>query len=254
MKKFMSLAVALVATVVLGSSAFAASTFSTYLGIADFSQSGQASFSFTLKKVSGDAAVTDSTIRWTSADAFNTEATDKWVRADNYAVVAATVTKAGFNVYMYQTNTQSTQYKANTPRTNKDNSKPVSGLVNTRTHGGDYQGYVPLAYSFVPTKNASITFDGTEGEPTDARANRFFVDSGDKKADGSSSFDKNYALIASLCGPVFGPFDTQGAVKPWCSNQVSNHTAYMYFFGNFHDIIGGDIYGTDQIKIEQVTE
>ena len=84
--------------------------------------------------------------------------------------------------------------------------------------------------------------------------NRFFVDSGDKKADGSSNFNKDYALIASLCGPVFGPFDAQGAVKPWCSNDVVNHTAYMYFFGNFHDIVGGDVYGTDQIKIEQVTE
>ena len=228
MKKFLGL---LAAVLLVSGSAYAASSYSTYKGIADFSNSGQALFSFTLKAVSNDAAVSDSTIRWTSADAFNTTSDDKWVRADHYAVVAATVTKAGFNVYMYQTNGQSTDFKAVTPRTNQDGSKPVSGLVN-----------------------ASITFDGTEGTPTDARANRFFVDSGDKKADGSSNFNKDYALIASLCGPVFGPFDAQGAVKPWCSNDVVNHTAYMYFFGNFHDIVGGDVYGTDQIKIEQVTE
>ena len=235
-------------------SAYAASSYSTYKGIADFSNSGQALFSFTLKAVSNDAAVSDSTIRWTSADAFNTTSDDKWVRADHYAVVAATVTKAGFNVYMYQTNGQSTDFKAVTPRTNQDGSKPVSGLVNAATQGGDFQGYAPLAYSFVPTKNSSITFDGTEGTPTDARANRFFVDSGDKKADGSSNFNKDYALIASLCGPVFGPFDAQGAVKPWCSNDVVNHTAYMYFFGNFRSTLGGDIYGTDQLNVVQVTE
>ncbi len=251
MKKFLGL---LAAVLLVSGSAYAASSMSTYKGIADFSNSGQALFSFTLKAVSNDAAVSDNTIRWTSADAFNTESADKWVRADHYAVVAATVTKAGFNVYMYQTNGQSTDYKATSPRTNADGSKPVSGLVNTRTKGGDFQGFAPLAYSFVPTKNKTITFDGTEGTPSDSRANRFFVDSGDKKADGSSNFDRNYALIASLCGPVFGPFDAQGAVKPWCSNDVVNHTAYMYFFGNFHDIVGGDIYGTDQIKIEQVTE
>lgn len=252
MKKAVSL---LAVLALLAGVSFAADpVVNTYKGIADFSGSGTAEFHFNVKNVNGDGAVTDSTIRWTSADAFNTTSTDKWVRADQYAEVIANVTKAGFNVYMYQTNGKSTDYKAVTPRTNEDGSKPVSGLVNKATQGGDFQGYAPLAYSLVPTKNASITFDGTEGKPTDARANRFFVDEGDKKADGSANFDKNYALIASLCGPVFGPFDEDGNVKPWCSKDVTNKTAYMYFFGNFHDIVGGDVYGTDQIKIEQVTE
>ena len=251
MKKFFGL---LVAALFVSSSAFAGTVTDVYLGIADFTNSGTADFHFNLKNVSGDAAVSDSTIRWTSADAFNTTSADKWVRADQYAEVVANVTKAGFNVYMYQTNGQSTDYKAVTPRTNADGSKPVSGLVNKAKQGGDFQGYAPLAFSFVPTKNASITFDGNEGTPSDSRANRFFSDQGDKKADGSSSFNKNYTLIASLCGPVFGPFDKDGNLAPWCSKDVSNKTAYMYFFGNFHDIVGGDIYGTDQIKIEQVTE
>lgn len=251
MKKVLSL---LVAALFVSSSAFAGSSFTTYTGIADFSNSGTADFHFNLKNVSGDSAVTNNTIAWTSADAFNTESTDNWVRADQYAEVVANVTKAGFNVYMYQTNGQSTEYKAVTPRTNADGSKPVSGLVNKAKQGGDFQGYAPLAYSFVPTKDASITFDGNEGTPSDSRANRFFVDQGDKDKDGASSFNKNYALIASLCGPVFGPFDKNGNLAPWCSKTVTNKTAYMYFFGNFHDIVGGDIYGTDQIKIEQVTE
>ena len=253
MKKFFSL---LAAMLLVSSSVFAASsTFTVYTGIADFSNSGTADFHFNLKNVSGDAAVTDSTIRWTNTDAFNTTESDKWVRADQYAEVVANVTKAGFNVYMYQTNGNSTEYKAVDPRENGDHTKPISGLVRKGSNGGAFRGYVPLAFSFVPTKNASITFDGTEGEPADARANRFFVDQGDKKADGTTSnFNKNYALIASLCGPVFGPFDAQGNLAPWCSNTVTNKTAYMYFFGNFHDIIGGDIFGTDQIQIEQVTE
>ncbi|MCR4663123.1 MAG: acid shock protein [Endomicrobiaceae bacterium] len=251
MKKVLSLLVALF----VSSSAFAASTFTTYTGIADFTGAGAADFHFNLKNVNGDAAVTNNTIAWTNTDAFNTTSADKWVRADQYAEVIANVTKAGFNVYMYQTNGQSTDYKAVDPRVNGDGTKPVSGLVRKGSNGGAFRGYVPLAFSFVPTKNASITFDGNEGDPTDARANRFFVDSGDKKADGTTSnFNKNYALIASLCGPVFGPFGEGGVLAPWCSKDVVNKTAYMYFFGNFHDIIGGDIFGTDQIKIEQVTE
>ena len=252
MKKFFSL---LVAMLLVSSSAFAASSFTTYIGMADFSNSGSADFHFNLKNVSGDGAVSNNTIAWTNTDAFNTTSADKWVRADQYAEVVANVTKAGFNVYMYQTNGNSTEYKAVDPRVNGDGSKPVSGLVRKGSNGGAFRGYVPLAYSFVPTKNASITFDGTEGTPSDSRANRFFVDSGDKKADGTTSnFNKNYALIASLCGPVFGPFDADGNLAPWCSNEVQNKTAYMYFFGNFHDIIGGDIFGTDQIKVEEVTE
>ena len=252
MKKFFSL---LAAMLLVSSSAFAASTFTTYTGIADFTNSGTADFHFNLKNVSGDGAVTNNTIAWTSADAFNVTAADKWVRADQYAEVVANVTKAGFNVYMYQTNGQSTDYKAVDPRINGDGTKPVSGLVRKGSNGGAFRGYVPLAYAFVPTKNASITFDGNEGTPTDSRANRFFVDSGDKKADGTTSnFDKNYALIASICGPVFGPYNKDKQLEPWCSKDVTNKTAYMYFFGNFHDIIGGDKFGTDQIKIEQVTE
>ena len=251
MKKFFSL---LAAMLLVSSSAFAASTFTTYTGIADFSGSGTADFHFNLKNVSGDSAVTNNTIAWTSSDAFNTEATDNWVRADQYAEVVANVTKAGFNVYMYQTNGQSTEYKAVDPRIDGDGTKPISGLVRKGSNGGAFRGYVPVAYSFVPTKNATITFDGTVATD-DARADRYFVDSGNKKADGTTSnFDKNYALIASLCGPVFGPFDKDGNLEPWCSKTVTNKTAYMYFFGNFHDIIGGDIFGTDQIKIEQVTE
>ena len=251
MKKVLSL---LVAALFVSSSAFAASSFTVYTGIADFTNSGSADFHFNLKNVSGDSAVTNNTIAWTSTDAFNTTGTDKWVRADQYAEVVANVTKAGFHVYMYQTNGNSTEYKAVDPRVNADDSKPISGLVRKGSNGGAFRGYVPLAFSYVPAKNASITFDGNEGTPSDSRANRFFVDQGDKKADGSSSFNKNYALIADICGPVFGPFDEDGNLAPWCSKTVTNKTAYMYFFGNFHDILGGDKFGTDQIQIEQVTE
>lgn len=250
MKKLFVLAVAML----MAGSAFAAAGITKYTGIASFVNSGSADFTFQLKNVTNDQDATQ--IAWTSPTAFNTTATDRWVRADQYAVVAATFTKAGVNVYMYQTNGESTsEYKAVEPRINGDNTKPISGLVRAGSNGGASRGYVPLAYSFVPTKNASITFDGNEGTGTSARANRFFVDAGDKKADGTTSnFNKNYALIASLCGPVFGPFDKNGNLQPWGSDDTVDNTAYMYFFGNFTNIVGGDIYGTDQIVIEQVGE
>ena len=61
----------------------------------------------------------------------------------------------------------------------------------------------------------------------------------------------NAAKIASIAGPVFG-YDNGG--WDYTGKNVANHTAYMYFFGNFKNIVGGDVYGTDQLHIVQVTE
>ena len=255
MKKFMSLVVALVATVAVSSSVFAAIETKTVTAVASFVNSGQADFSFTLKNVSGDA--TSTTLNWTSSDAFNTGETLTWVRADQYAEVYAKITKAGYNVYMYQTNTESTVYKAEEPRENKTTVEGqevstfvYSGLVNKALKGGDYRGYIPVLYSFVPTKNASITFNGTVST-TGQRADRYFTDTADKKADKTTSnFDADYAKIAGLVGPVFG----QGDQGDWSGEGITNNTAYMYFFGGFKQIIGGDEYGTDQLQIKTAIE
>lgn len=250
MKKVLSLAVALVVTVMLGSSIFAAIETKTVTAKADFTNSGQADFSFTIKKVSDDSVATE--ITWTSPDAFVVGGTTTWVRADHYAVVAATITKAGQQVYMFQTNTSnSSQFKATTPRSNADGTKVYSGLVNQATHGGDFQGYVPVAFSLVGTKNKDITYDMNTSTVSATRADKFLTDKADKKADGTTSnFDAEYARIASLAGPVFG----QGEYGDWTGTDVVNHTAYMYFFGGFANIVGGDVYGTDQIQIKQSVE
>ena len=255
-RKIRSLVFAFIATVVLGGgSAFAAVSISsvTYSGLADFSRSGVAQFSFTLKNVTGGATATR--INWSTTTAFNTTSNDRWVRAEQYAVVAATVTKAGFNVYMYQTNGNSSVYQSTIPRTNEDGSKAYSGLVRSGSYGGEYRGYIPIAYSFVPSIQATITYDQKTATTSATRADRYFCDIKDTKADGktprSSTGRDSYTLIASVCGPVF---DVDAVNGPWCGNTVANNTAYMYFFGNFKNIVGGDVYGTDQLHIVQVTE
>ena len=229
---------------------FATVSTTTYTGIADFSNSGTIDFSFTLKNVSGDAVA--SQLAWTSADAFVTTTTVKWVRADQYAEVKAKVTKAGFNVYMYQTNKKSSAYKANDPRHNADNSTVYSGLVNKDNHGGDYKGYIPVAFSFVSTKNASITYDINTATVTATRSDKFFMDESDSTYTKDSADGKymQYTRIASLVGPVFG----QGQYGDWTGEGIQNNTAYMYFFGGFSNITGGEVYGTDQLHVIQVTE
>ena len=271
-RKIRSLVFAFIATVVLGGgSAFAVTVATTtFTGLANFSGSGSISFSFTLKNVSNNQAVNNKTINWSTSTAWNTTKNDSWVRAEQYAVVAATVTKAGFNVYMYQTNGKSNVYQSTIPRTSVSSStiagrvvysttSVYSGLVRQGSYGGEHRGYIPIAYSFVPSVNASITYNQQTATTSATRADRFLIDAQDKdKNSGTPLYPTgrvDYSMIASVCGPVF---DVDADNGPWCGgtvvNPVVNHTAYMYFFGNFKNIIGGDVYGTDQLHIVQVTE
>jgi len=234
-----------------------------YIGIADFTNAGTATFTFTLKNVEGDGAPSvANTISWASsianADTFNKMhgSTVTWVRADQYAVVAATVTKGGFNVYMYQTNKKSSDYKAESPRTNADDSTVYNGLVNKDTKGGDYKGYIPVAFSYVGAKDASITYDIKTATVSATRSDKFFKDEAD------SDYVKNdkktnpeymvYTRIASSVGPVFGQDNVTGL--DWTGSNVKDNTAYMYFFGGFSNVDGGEVYGTDQLHIYEVTE
>ena len=252
MKKFMSLAVALVAAVVVSSSAFAANKTTPYQARAIFA--GSASFSFTLKNVADNSAAT--LIEWTSADAFNmTEATN-WVLADQYAEVTANITKANANVYMYTDNKTDIssslepnywKYDGTTP---DPTSATYGGLVRTAgqgtANGGAYRGYIPVYFSYTNALNSSITFDGTQrfGENN---VNIFDRPLADKSNAGFALADNT---IASLNGPTFG-VDAQTGAYP--GSDLTNNTAYMYFFGGFKQIIGGDEYNTT-IYVQEVLE
>ena len=83
MKKVLSL---VVAALFVSSSAFAATTVKNTI-VATAAFAGEASFTFTLKTVNGDAAAT--TLDWTKADAFNMGEDTVWVMADQYAEVYA---------------------------------------------------------------------------------------------------------------------------------------------------------------------
>ncbi len=243
MKKFFGVLAVLAVTAMISSSVFAAST--TFTASATFN--GAANFTFTLRNVDGNAVATN--LEWTSADAFVMGSTVSWVRADQYAVVAATITKANASVKMY------TKNKVSNPQLqpNYDKWSGDTGVAGTETYGalvrqggtgGPYRGYIPVFYSLVPTKNASITFSGTD-VATEARADRALVD----QANGTYG-DGNSATIASLNGPTFFVKTEAGADVQYPSPQVQNNTAYMYFFGGFKDVIGGDTYSTT-VYVEQ---
>lgn len=246
MKKFMSLAVALVATVMLGSTVFAATT--NFTATASFA--GAANFSFQLKNVNGDANATNLT--WTSADAFVMGSTIAWVRADQYAVVAATITKANASVKMYTKNKEANpdlqpNFNEWNGTTGVAGTETYGALVRATSTGGAYRSYIPVFYSLVPTKNANLEFSGTD-VATEDRADRALVDT----ANGEYG-NGNYATIASLNGPVFFTKNEQQQNVQLPSPKVQNNTAYMYFFGGFKDIIGGDTYSTT-VYVEEAFE
>jgi hypothetical protein len=131
-------------------------------------------------------------------------------------------------------------------------TESYGGLVRTAgkgtANGGAYRGYIPVMFSYNTTKNSSITSNGTEvieknGTGANApvlRADRYLSD----KSNGE--YDEDYTIIASLNGPTFGVDATTGA---W-SGACTDNTAYMYFFGGFKDVIGGDTYSTT-VYVEQ---
>ena len=243
MKKVLSLVVALF----VSSSAFAATTVKNTI-VATAAFAGEAAFTFTLKTVSGDATAT--TLDWTSADAFNMEEDTVWVMADQYAEVYAKVTKAGYSVYMNTDNkTANPALEPNYTEWNGsgesatpvESSATYGGMYRVGSEGGVHRGYIPVLFSYVNQKNASLTFNGTVATTT-SRADRYLSDVS------SASYDKDYTMIASLNGPTFG-VDAQTGAWP---GDVTNNTAYMYFFGGFQNVIGGDTYTTTIKVIEEV--
>ena len=172
------------------------------------------------------------------------DATD-WTTSTVYAVISATVTKANNAVYMYQDNKNpSNTYVAVSSRTEEDadhNSIGVySGMVNKTTQGGDYRGYVPMVFCSTTTK--STPNFGTN--PESVAGTRYFID----KSNTNFATQTNYITIANTGGLVGGV--TSGGD---CYNIGSN-TGYMYFGGLFKNILGGDDWGTDSIKIVSTIE
>ena len=247
MKKFFVLAVAML----MAGSVFAATSTVKNNIVATAAFAGEASFSFVLHEVDGDAVAT--TLDWTSADAFNMGSTTTWVSADQYAVVAATVTKAGYAVYM------NTNKRSQWPALPEGNVK--AGLVRVSADGSalgsefnaDYRGYIPVIFSYVPTKQMptlNVAADGSVTETFDNnQSDRYLSDVE------ASDYSKNYTTIAALNGPTFFISAKVNGVNTdvqYPSAAVQNNTAYMYFFGGFKDIIGGDKYMATINVIEEV--
>jgi hypothetical protein len=241
MKRLFNLVAVLAVTVLLNSSAFAAVSL-VRSAVANFSSVGEISFSLDLKYIADDSDA--SVIDWDVANIPLTVEATNWTTSTVYAVLSATVTTVGSAVYMYQDNVKSTVYKSTAPRGAYDGTirkgDVYSGMVNKATQGGDYRGYVPMVFTSTTTKTTPSY--GTD--PEDVAGTRYFID----KSDYNFAAQTNYITVANTGGLV-GGVTAEGP----CWNMGSN-TGYMYFGGKFDNILGGDEYGTDQIKVVSMIE
>jgi len=241
---------------------------------ADFSGKTSEYFSFTLKNIRKDTE-TD-TINWDPQKVILGKQEPQWIWSTTYAVVTASMT-TNSKYYMYQKNTESTVFKSTAPRTVEvfpEGASEVniasatfaySGLVNQASQGGEYAGYVPLSFVFVPAKltseDLSKEYDPDDKDPTADKAARYFLDNKnytqyyDQGEPTTKEYtfekDRQYTLIACDVGPVFGPYGEYG---PWSSDKLVDNTAYMYFGGNFMNISHGSVFGSDKIVIMKVVE
>lgn len=256
MKKFLGLVAVLAVTAMVSSSVFAATTTVKKTIVASASFSGESSFSFDLFKVSGDTAAT--TLDWTSPDAFVMGSTVAWVKADQYAKVVAKITKAGYAIYMNtdnkaaNPNLEPNYTEWNADKTGKKGTEIYSGLVRSGSNGGAYRGYIPVVYSYVPDKNANVKPFDSDGKEikTNAQSDTYLSDVSNAK------YHKNDTTIAALNGPTFFTKAEDGTTDVQYPSQTvkdrGDYTAYMYFFGGFKDIVGGDTYTTSIKIVEEV--
>lgn len=229
--------------------------------VANFEGKGKADLTIEFFDVSTDQKLEDENekINWKIQEISLKQTDPQWIWSTTYAVIKSTVTDPRVNFYLYQKNTESTVYKSTAPRTNADESKVYSGLVNSVKKGGEFGGYVPLSFLFTAEKLSSSDLQ-KKYDPdvlTGDKVARYFTDKADKDKDGNSKFDIQYTVIAcaNSGGIAFAPYDAPEHYAPWAPKSVmQSKTAYMYFGGNFMNIFRGDIFGTDQIYIEKVVE
>ena len=268
--------------------AFPAGELGTVKVVADFSRKGSVEFSFDIKDISTDVSSSSQTIKWDPRKILTDQRNPQWIWSTSYAVVKASITAGNVNFYMYQKNTESSVYKSTWSRTvavyyeqgytptGDDSVDRVhrtsatfshSGMVNKKTKGGEYAGFVPLSFLFTAAKlsdsDLKQTYDPETMTDTGDKVARYFTDEADyteyytngEVTRTESNFKKEYSLLAKAGGPIFGIYDKHGQYAPWRPDDlIVDNTAYMYFGGNFMNIQKNDGFATDKIVIMKVVE
>ena len=256
MKKVLSLAVALVATVMLSSSVWAANNFTATVSFADIH--GQVTLEAVLKKVSDNTTITSGSFGWDNVDEtfVGNPGPYNFKVANAYVQMTKTITQAGGAAYLFQDNKSTSgtvDYVAVNPRHEGEQGEieVYSGLVRGGSQGGE-NGYVAMTFrpskeivadpstmNFQPEKPGVVppTTDNPDGKDYVVK---WFLDQSNSNF--GTADNLTYRTIANENGYV------------GLDNTKTTATAYMYFAGNFVGVAGETTYGTNHIIFKTSVE
>ena len=251
MKKFLTLLLVLASTILLSSTIFAAPPVTTdFSAEVSFSGMGAVEFSVVLKNVADNSAAEK--ITWDPAGInFGNPGMDnlQWKAANVYAEMTKNITSSQGVVYIYQDNKSTVGnavYVATAPRvTGGTQSSPevaYNGLVKGGSNGGQF-AYLPVTFK---TSTVTVASPDTIMNAPGEYGQRYLTDVSD------TGWVKDvYRTVANAEGfsedvGEYGLYPITG------SSSVS--TGYMYFSAGFHDVYGGNTFGSNHIIFEVISE
>ncbi len=251
MKKFLTLLLVLASTILLSSTIFAAPPVTTdFSAEVSFAGLGSVEFDVTLKNVADNSPATK--ITWDPAGInFGNPGMDnlQWKAANVYAEMTKNITSSQGVVYIYQDNKSTVGnavYVATAPRvTGGTQSSPevaYNGLVKGGSNGGQF-AYLPVTFK---TSTVTVASPDTIMNAPGEYGQRYLTDVSD------TGWVKDvYRTVANAEGfsedvGEYGLYPITG------SSSVS--TGYMYFSAGFHDVYGGNTFGSNHIIFEVISE
>jgi len=269
MKKFLILLLVFASTILLSSSIFADPT--EFTAEVSFAGLGSVDFSVVLKNVGTNSPATK--ITWDpSGINFGNAGTEnlQWKAANVYAEMTKNITSAAGKVYIYQNNKSSegnASYVAVNPRyeakldDNGDivykqgSTEPVTlekynGLVKGSSNGGQF-AYLPMTFK---TSTVTVSSPDTFIVPPSAGdafwGTRYLSDMSDEEW-----VKGDYQTVANAEGFSADIAEEDGVrfLAP-IEGSASVSTGYMYFSAGFHDVYGGNTFGSNHIIFEMLSE
>lgn len=271
MKKFLILLLVFASTILLSSSIFATTT--EFTAEVSFAGLGSVEFDVALKNVGTNSPATKITWDPTGINFGNTGTENlQWKAANVYAEMTKNITSSQGVVYIYQNNKSSegnAAYVAVDPRfevkidddgnavyTAPGSTVPVTlerynGLVKGSSKGGQF-AYLPMTFK---TSTVTVSSPDTFIVPPSAGPEAFWGTRYLSDMSDEEWVKGDYHTVANAEG-FSADIAEEGGVKflSPIEGSASVSTGYMYFSAGFHDVYGGNTFGSNHIIFEVLSE
>ena len=235
----------------LSSSIFAAPPVTTeFTAEVSFAGLGSVEFDVVLKNVADNSTATKITWDPEGINFGNTGMENlQWKAANVYAEMTKNITSSQGVVYIYQDNKSTVGnaiYVATTPRvvggTESSPENAYNGLVKGGSNGGQL-AYLPVTFK---TSTVTVASPDTIMNAPGEYGQRYLTDISD-----TGWVKDDYRIVANAEG--FSEDVGEYGLYP-ITGSSSVTTGYMYFSAGFHDVYGGNTFGSNHIIFEVISE